>query len=205
MVITIARQFGSQGREIGKALSERLSIGFYDKELITLAAQQSGVSEEHFERYDEKATNSLLYTLSIGASAAVSSDYGTSPNIPINDRLYLLQHNIIRQAAEEPCVIVGRCADYVLNDRKDCVRVFICAPEAIRAERIARRLSVSTDKAHSLLKKTDKTRANYYNYYADGKWGDPNHYDLCLNSGSLSVEGCVETIVTYALQRGLLP
>lgn len=205
MVITIARQFGSRGREIGKALSERLSIGFYDKELITLASQQSGVSEEHFEKYDEKATNSLLYTLSIGASAAVSSDYGATPNIPINDKLYLLQHNIIRQVAESSCVIVGRCADYVLADRNDCVRVFICAKESIRAEHIAERLHVSTDKAHSLIRKTDKTRANYYNYYADGKWGDPNNYDLCLNSGTLSVEGCVETITAYCLQRGLLP
>lgn len=98
MVITISRQFGSRGREIGKALAEHLSIAFYDKELITLASQKSGISEKHFEKYDEKA-NSLLYTLSLGASAAVSTDYGTAPNVPIHDKLYLLQHDIIRQIA----------------------------------------------------------------------------------------------------------
>ena len=204
MVITISRQYGSRGREIGKALSEDLSIAFYDKELITMASRQSGISEEHFEKFDERASNSLLYTLSIGASAAVSSDYGAMPNVPINDELFLMQHKIIRQVAEESCVIVGRCADYVLSDRKDCVRLFVCADAEIRAAHVAQRLGISVDKARTLIRKTDKTRANYYNYYAAGQWGNPNNYDLCINSGTLSVEGCVALVSAYLQQRGLL-
>ena len=193
MVITISRQFGSRGREIGKALAEHLSIAFYDKELITLASQKSGISEKHFEKYDEKA-NSLLYTLSLGASAAVSTDYGTAPNVPIHDKLYLLQHDIIRQIAEEPCVIVGRCADHVLSDRNDCAKIFICADIDIRAAHVAERLHISKAKAYALIKKKDKSRANYYNYYASGKWGRVETYDYTFDSSILGIDGTVHLI-----------
>lgn len=204
MIVTISRQTGSQGREIGRALADNLSVDFYDKNLIALASKKSGISIEQFERYDENASNSLLYTLSIGASAAVNTDYGNMPDVPVSDKIYLVQYDIIRQAAEQPCVIVGRCADHILSDRKDCAKIFIYADIALRTAHIAKHLGISEDKAKSIVRKTDKSRANYYNYFADGKWGDPSHYDLCLNSGTLSVQGCAALIKAYLQQRGIL-
>ena len=124
--------------------------------------------------------------------------------MPIHDKLYLLQHDIIRQIAEEPCVIVGRCADHVLSDRNDCAKIFICADIDIRAAHVAERLHISKAKAYALIKKKDKSRANYYNYYASGKWGDPNNYDMCINSSTLSVDGCMRLITSYLLQKGIM-
>ena len=129
MVITIGRQFGSQGHDIGKALAQKLNIDFYDKELLDIAAKEGGLSSELVEKYDEKASNSLLYSLSLGASATINSEYGTAPQTPLNEKLYLLEYNIIRRVAEESCVIVGRCADHVLADRNDLLRVFVYADD----------------------------------------------------------------------------
>ncbi len=204
MVVTIARQYGSCGKVIGEALAKRLNVDFYDKELLNLAAKESGISPEFFEKFDEKGTNSLLYSLSLGASATISSEYGTAPEVPMNDRLFLLQHDIIRRVSEKPCVIVGRCADYVLADRQDCVRVFICSDPEKRVERICRLHHLSQDKARAAIKKADKNRANYYNSYATGKWGDPNIYDLCINSGTLGIEKSAALIEQYLKLRGLI-
>ena len=204
MVITIARQFGSGGREIGKRLADELGIKFYDKELITLAAKESGISPEIFEKVDEKATNSLLYSLSLGAASGVSGAYGISPQIPMNDRLFLLQHDIIKKVSAKPCVIVGRCADYVLSDRVDCVKLFIYADIQKRMKYAIDVYKVPKDKAINVIQKVDKTRSNYYNYYSTGKWGDPINYNLCINSGELGVTRCVELIEFYLRQRGML-
>ncbi len=204
MVITIARQFGSRGRDIGKALADSLSIGFYDKELIALAAKESGMSEEFFEKYDEKASNSLLYSLSIGAAATITSEYGSAPQTPVNDRLYLLQYNIIKKAAEKPCVIVGRCADYVLADRTDCVRIFIYSTPEKRAGHIMKKYGLSYEKAKVMIKKNDKARANYYEHFAAGKWGDTANYDLCISSSELGVEGSCRLIKEYLGIRGMI-
>ncbi len=204
MVITIARQYGSGGREIGKKLADDLGIKFYDRELITLAAKESGISSEIFKKVDEKATNSLLYSLSVGASATISSNYGISPQVPMNDRLFLLQHDIIKKVSAEPCVIVGRCADYVLNDRVDCVKLFIYADMAKRIKYAVDVYKIPRDKAPGVIQRVDKTRANYYNYYSTGKWGNPNNYNLCINSGELGVSRCVELVEFYLRQRGMI-
>lgn len=202
MVITIARQYGSGGRAIGKMLADDLKIKFYDKELINLAARESGISPEIFEQYDEKATNSLLYALSIGAAASMG-DYGISPQIPINDKLFLLQHDIIRKVSAEPCVIVGRCADHVLADRKDCVKVFIYADMESRIKYAVDIHKVPQEKARSIIKNVDRSRRNYYNYYADQKWGEPENYDLCINSGKIGVDKCAGLIKAYLKLRGM--
>lgn len=204
MVITIARQYGSGGREIGKMLANELNVKFYDKELINLAAKESGISPEVFEKYDEKATNSLLYALSIGAAASTMGDYGIAPQLPINDRLFLLQHDIIKQVSAEPCVIVGRCADYVLSDRADCMKIFIYADMEKRIQYAVDVHGVDKDKAQSIIRKVDKSRENYYNYYSDKKWGDPENYDLCINSGELGAKNCVDLICYYLKLRGLV-
>ncbi len=203
MVITIARQYGSGGKEIGRMLADKLGIRFYDKELITLAAKESGISPEVFEQYDEKAANSLLYALSLGASASMG-DYGLIPQLPMNDRLFLLQHEIIRQVSAEPCVIVGRCADYVLRDRADCIRLFIYADMEKRIRHVVDEHGVDEKKARSVIRKADKARANYYNYYADREWGDPENYHLCINSGELDTAGCAELIQAYLKLRGMV-
>ena len=204
MVVTIARQFGSGGRAIGRALAEDLKIPFYDKELINLAAKESGIHPEFFEKYDEKASNSLLYSLSLGASATINNEYGIGPQLPVNDKLFLIQNDIIRKVSAEPCVIVGRCADYVLADRNDCVKLFIYADMAKRIKYAVDVHKLKKDKAESYIRKVDKTRANYYNYYSDRKWGDPNNYNLCINSGELGISRCVELIEFYLRQRGLI-
>ena len=203
MVITIARQYGSRGRDIGFSLAESLGISFYDKELITLAAKESGVSEDFFEQYDEKASNSLLYSLSLGAAATITGEYGTMPETPMNDKLYLLQYDIIKKAAESPCVIVGRCADHVLADRKDCVKLYIYCDLERRLEHIMNRYKLTADKAREKIKKNDRARSNYYNHYASGKWGEPQNYDLCINSAKLGVYGTCELIMDYLRHRGM--
>ncbi len=195
-VITIARQFGSGGREIGEALAKALGVKCYDKELISLAAKESGVDPEVFNNVDEKATNSLLYSLSMGLYS-----FGTGFNadrLPVNDKLYLLQHKIIKKLAlDGPCVIVGRCADYVLRDCKNVVRLFICADMDYRIKRAVEKKGVKESKAEQVINKTDKSRANYYNFYSGMKWGDPENYDLSVNRTKLTLEQAVGVIQGY--------
>ena len=204
MIITIARQFGSGGRVIGELAANKLGIGFYDKELINLAAQNSGVSPDFIEKYEEKASSSLLYSLSLGASATISTEYGASPELPVNDKVFLMQHDIIKKISENPCVIVGRCADYILSERSDLIRVFIYSDFEKRCDRISSIQGISPEKAAPIIKKADKVRSNYYSRFASGKWGDPESYDLCINSGSLGIENSAELILEYAALRGLL-
>ena len=195
-IITISRQFGSGGREIGEALSAELGIKCYDKELISIAAKESGIDADVFNNVDEKATNSLLYSLSMGLYS-FSSNY-SSGQLPVNDRLYLLQHKIIKNLAnEEPCIFVGRCADYILGDRNDVVKVFIYADMDYRIKRAVEVKGVDSSKAEHVVAKTDKSRANYYNFYSGKKWGLAENYDLCINRTKLSTEQVVNVISDY--------
>lgn len=180
-IITIGRQFGSGGWEVGNRLSMALGIPFYDKQIIDLAAQESGISKDLFEDFEEKPTNSLLYSLSL--SAYPFSPAGVAPQIPISDRIFFAQADIIKDKANAgPCVIVGRCADYVLRDRKDVLNVFIYGDMNVRVRRIMERDNLSEEKAIEKIKKYDKRRAAYHNYYSDSKWGDMSAYDVCINS-----------------------
>ncbi len=196
-IITIGRQFGSGGREIGEALAQKLGIKFYDKELISIAAKDSGINPEIFESIDEKATNSLLYSLSLGVYS-FGNNFTSTGGLPINDKLYLLQHKIIKNlAGEGPCVIVGRCADYVLKDRNDVINVFITADHDYRIKRAVEVKNIKESKAEQAVTKTDKSRANYYNFYSGQKWGLPENYDLCINRTNLTVEQAVDVIISY--------
>ena len=196
-IITIARQFGSGGREIGKALSEKLNIPFYDKELISLAAKESGIDSEVFENVDERATNSLLYSLSMGLYS-FGTGFSSMGDLPVNDRLYILQHKIIKKLAEEgPCVIVGRFADYILKDRDDCVNIFIHADLEHRKQRAVEVRGVDKARAEQIVNKTDKVRANYYSFYSGQKWGFAQNYDLCIDSTNLSTDQVVALITSY--------
>jgi len=193
LVICIGRQFGSGGHEIGTRLAKALDIPCYDKEILRRAAEDSGIVEELFEKADEKPTNSFLYTLSMSggpvASFANYSDYLT------NDKLFLFQTKTIREMADKsPCVIIGRCADYILRGYKNRLSVFVHAPLELRIQRIARMHNIDEDAARSLIKKTDKSRANYYSFYTENDWGAAATYDLCLNAGKLGLDASVSLL-----------
>ena len=193
-VITIARQYGSGGRTIGKKRAESLTIPFYDKERIAMAAKKSGLSQEVFEKADEKATSSLLYSLVMG-TYNFGSHFSTVSDMPINDRLFMIQSDIIQHAAlEGPCVIVGRCADYVLREHPNCFHVFIRAEHDDRVKRIVEEYGDPAAKADDLLQKKDKQRANYYNFYSNKKWADMNNYDLVVNSSLFGIDGSIDVI-----------
>lgn len=196
-VITIGRQYGSGGREIGKKIAELLGISYYDDELISLAAKNSGINSETLSDVDEKATNSLLYTLAMGGSL-FGGNAAIAYEMPINDKLYLAQSEVIKELAQkEPCVIIGRCADYVLKDYPSSINIFIYADLDKRAVRVAARRNITEAKAKDIIIKTDKQRANYYNYYTSLKWGRVENYDLCIDSGRLSIDKAAEAIVAY--------
>lgn len=195
-IITIGRQYGCGGRDICKRLSEELGIPFYDKELIEYAANKSGINAEVLEQYDERATNSLLYSLSLSSYSYVGSVMNTN-NMPLNDQLYISQSEVIKQLAEKgPCIILGRCSDYVLKDRDDVLNVFIHCDLDLRVKRIEEKLGLPKSKAAELIKKTDKRRASYYNYYTRKKWGELENFDLAINS-KIGVENVVNLIKSY--------
>ena len=196
-VITIGRQYGSGGREIGKKVSEILGISYYDDELISLAAKSSGINSETLSDVDEKATNSLLYTLAMGGSL-FGGNAALAYEMPINDKLYIAQSDVIKDLAKrEACVIIGRCADYVLKDYPSVINLFIYAELEKRAKRVAERREITEAKAKDIIIKTDKQRANYYNYYTSRKWGRIENYDLCIDSGRNGCDKAAEVIAEY--------
>ena len=200
-IISIGRQFGSGGRAIGEKLANKLGIRFYDKELISLAAKESGMNPEVFDSVDEKAANSLLYSLSMGMYN-FGSGFSAMGDLPVNDKLYLLQHKIIKDLGEkESCVIVGRCADYVLKDNPACVSIFIYADMEYRKREAVKRHGIDEARAEHIINKTDKSRANYYSFYSGKKWGMAENYDLCVNSGKLSEDMIVDLIIDYINKR----
>ena len=197
IIITIGRQFGSGGRAIGESLAKKLGIAFYDKELISLAAKESGIDPDIFDSVDEKAANSLLYSLSMGLYN-FGSGFSAMGDLPVNDRLYLLQHKIIKEIADkESCVIVGRCADYILRDNPACVNIFIYADMEFCKRESVKKHGIDEARAEHIINKTDKSRANYYSFYSGQKWGMAENYDLCINSSKLSEENIVDLIIDY--------
>lgn len=201
LVITIGRQFGSGGRKVGRLLAEKLDIPYYDKELLAEAAKDSGICQEIFENHDEKPTRSLLFSLVTGVQ--MHGDPGSMyMDMPLNHKIFLAQFDAIRRIASEgPCVIVGRCADYVLRDKPNAVSVFVKADIRQRMERAVSLYGVDPAKAEETVRKADKQRASYYNYYATATWGDVNNYDLCVDTGKLGIEGTVELIDQYLRLR----
>lgn len=196
-VVTIGRQYGSGGREIGKKLAERYDIPFYDNELITRAAKESGFAEETFERAEEKATNSLLYSLAMGINVYGNQDFGFS-GLSLDDRIFLAQSDVIRKVAEEgPCVIVGRCADYVLREREDVFNIFVRASMDFRLKRAIQEYGVEEKKAADFILKNDKRRGNYYSYHVGEKWTNLNNYDMVICSSSMGIDNSVDCICAY--------
>ena len=196
-IITIGREYGSGGRQIGQEVAKYFGIKCYDKELLEHAANDSGICKELFEHHDEKPTNSFLYSLVMDTYSFGYSSSGFS-DMPMNHKIFLAQFDAIKKlAGEGPCVMVGRCADYALAENPNLVSVFVHAPLESRIRRIAAKYDLTDSKAKDSILKTDKKRASYYNYYSNKKWGDAASYQLCIDSSACGIEGSVEAILNF--------
>ena len=198
-VIVISRQFGSGGREIGERAAKLLGIPIYDKELITEAAANGNLNEDVIKNVDESAANSLLYTLAMGSNImGPSAHFGYK--MPLNDKLFILQSDVIKKYAKEgSCVIIGRCADYVLKDEVGVFRIFIYGDLDHRQQRIREKHpEIKSSQIIDLINKTDKRRGSYYNFYTGNKWGKFDNYDMAINSSTLGILGTAEIIAAYA-------
>lgn len=195
-IITIGRELGSGGREIGKLISEKLGIGYYDKELLSVAAKESGLCEEFLEQHEEVPTRSFLYSLVMGVSGYSN---GTFTNVPLEQKVFLAQFDAIKKIADkESCVIVGRCADYALEERDNVFSVFIHAPKDYRVKNVSKNNNISINDASDLITKTDKRRASYYNYYTNKKWGAASSYNLSIDGSLFDKNEIADIIVKVA-------
>ena len=200
IILTIGRQFGSGGREIGKKLAKALGIGSYDKELIAAAARESGLCREVFEKADERASSGLSYAFTMGYPyVGMFMPYN---DVLSNDELFRIQSDAIRNlAAKESCVMVGRCADYILRDDPACLSFFIHNRPEIRVQRIVESMHLSVEQAKNLMAKTDKGRASYYNYYTNKTWGAAESYNFSIDASVLGIDETVEFIKSFVEKR----
>ena len=186
-IITISREFGSGGRFIGEEVSKKLGIAYYDKDIIAKVAKKSGLDSKFIEQRGEYSATKSIFAYGL---IARNSD-GSS----IEDYIYRFQRDLILELAEkEPCVIIGRCADFILRERKDCVNFFLFGNEKEKTERIMRLYELSETDAKKLMKDTDKKRSNNYNYYTDQKWGNMKNYTLSMNTSEIGYDACVDII-----------
>ena len=197
VIITIGREYGSGGREIGKALSEKLGISFYDKQIISLDAEKSGLSPEFITNNEQRVRSGFMQNLA--ASAAHQSGFFSSQYLPLSETIFISQAQVVRDiAARERAVIVGRCADYILSGRKNTVNIFIHAPIEDRVRRIMALYQLSEADAMKAIATSDKERGNHYFRYTDRKWGKAQNYDLCVNSALMGVDRTAELLVSFA-------
>lgn len=199
-VITIGRQFGSGGHDIGKLVAEKLGFTFYDKKLVEIAAKNSNISDETVKHIDEKATSSLLYSLVSGSYSIRGMNGPLYYEMPLNDKLFIAQSDVIKSVAtQENAVIVGRCADYVLDDVDDVqvINVFIYSPLEARIKRITNLYDLNEKQAKDKILKSDKQRKTYYSYYSNRDWGKMSNYDICINSGKIGIEESADMIVNF--------
>lgn len=190
-IITISREFGSGGRYIGQKVAEKLGYKYYDKELIGKIAEESGLSEKFIEKAGEYAPVKSIFAYSFSGRDRTG--------ISVEDYLNSVQRKLILEIAEnEKCVIIGRCADYILRNRQDCINVFIHGNMPQKIERIVKLHGVSEEEAKKMIKDTDKKRRINYNYYTDRKWGEMKNYTFALNSSEIGADKCVDLICRAA-------
>lgn len=198
-LVTISREYGSGGRIIGRLVAEKLGIPFYDKEILDLAAKQSGLSREVVEAEELRAKNSFSYSL---ASAMNFGESIISDMASINEKLFVAQYDVVHQIAEEgEGVIIGRCADYILKDLPGVTNVFIYGEKEDRIRRSIESYGVDPKQAEEVVKSYDKARANYYHYHTSQKWGEFSNYNLAINSSYISDEAAADLIVEYMKTR----
>ncbi len=194
IILTIGRQFGSGGREVGQQLAAALGIGYYDKELMAIAAEESGLAKDFFEKADEQTSSRMAYAINT-SYAYMGGGYMPYANILSNDGLFKLQSDAIRNLAEkESCVIVGRCADYILREDPALISLFIHDTKENRIDRIVKYEKITEEEAKELMVKTDKSRAAYYNYYTNKTWGASASYDFSINISLLGIQQSVAFI-----------
>lgn len=197
VIVTIARQYGSGGKTIGHQLARELGINCYDREIMRMASDESGINERLFAEVDEKLKTSPIFriTKKVYNGQLIPPE---SEDFVSDNNLFNYQAKVIKQLAEEEsCVIIGRCADFVLKDYPNVLRVFVHAPAGFCMERAAERVQMSPRELEKFIAKTDKYRADYYKYYTGREWNDARNYDLCLNSSRLGFDGCVEAIKAH--------
>lgn len=196
-VITIGREYGSAGRQIGQDVARYFGIKCYDKELLEHAAQDSGICKEVFENHDEKPTNSFLYSLVMDTYSFGYSSAGAGfTDMPMNHKVFLAQFDAIKKLASEgPCVMVGRCADYALADNKDCFSIFIHAEQEWKIDYVCSHYGMTPKMAKEMIQKVDKSRSSYYNYYTNRKWGAATGYSMCIDSSKFGIEGTAKAII----------
>ena len=201
VIVTIARQFGSGGREIGERIAKILDIPLIDKELIKDAAAKGDLNEDIIRSADESAANSLLYTLAMGSNLlGTSIHFGYK--MPLNDKLFILQSEAIKEYAKKgSCVIIGRCADYVLREEENLFRIFVYGDLDHRQERVKQRHpELKSSQVIDVINKTDKRRSSYYNFYTGNKWGKYENYDMAINSSTFGIEETAR-IIAAAVQK----
>lgn len=190
-IITISREFGSGGRYLGEKIAKELGMAYYDKEIIDKVAEKTGLSQKYIEQTGEGAPTKSQFAYSF---VGRNSD-GTS----MGDYMDAMQREVILEAAEKgPCVIIGRCANYILRERTDCLNIFICGNEEEKTKRIMELYQLSEEKARKLMKETNKKRRLHYEYYTEQKWGEAGNYSICLNSSDIGYENCTEIICDLA-------
>lgn len=199
-IITIGREYGSGGRTIGKLVASKLGIKYYDRELIDEAAKESGLSPEFIEKTEQSLTGSFLYNLAMGNSYSYGMLSPSGSNVlPLTMQVFLAQQQAVLKFAEEPCVIVGRCADYILRDREDILKVFVYSTDEKRIERAIKEYGIEdVKKAKEQIVKSDKARARHYSTFTDWDWADRSHYDLMINSGVMGTEASADLICSIA-------
>lgn len=199
LIINVGRQFGSGGRLVAMALGRKLGIKVYDQELISRAAEESGFSRELFAKSDEKRN-----LLALSSFVVDVGRFGAADNYVSDNQLFVIQSNVIRSIADkESAVFIGRCSDYILRDRA-CLDVFITASDDVRIKRVSERMGISPEQAESLMRKKDRTRETYYNYFTFGNWGVASNYDLCIDSSILGIDGTADMIIDFCRRSGLL-
>lgn len=197
LIIAINRQYGSGGKEIGTKVAKALDIPIYDQEIPELASKKSGIRKDYFEKVDEKPTDSFLYALAMN-TFSMNGTMNPFDNTLSSDRLFNLQAEVVKDIAKEgPCVIIGRCAEYILRDEANCISIYICSSMEKRIERITRLYNLTPKEAQKKITSTDKKRENYYGYYAGKDWASCTSYDLSIDVGVLGVDKAVELIKKY--------
>ena len=198
--ICVGRESGSGGRRLAMHVGEALGIPCYDKELVAMAAEKSGLCEEILKSHDEKSSKNFLYSLMLDS---FSVGYHSTPmDMPMQQKAFLAQYDTIKDIASKgSCIFVGRCADYALEADPDMISIFVSGDYPDKIEHLMSGYGFDEKEAKDYMEKTDKRRSNYYNYYSNKKWGDARSYDLCINRSKLGLDGSVKAIVEYVLQR----
>ena len=191
-IITMEREFASGGNEIGRRVAKKLGIELYDRNILVEAAKRLDIPPIYIEELEETAPGSIIFNLS---KTAIGGSRKEHANLPMSERLFIEEKKIIEEIVEnQSCVIVGRCASFILNDRPDCLKVFVHADDYFRLNRTIKEEKISQSDAESFLRKSDKRRSSFYNTHTGWKWGDKSHFDICLDSGTLGIDTCVDIL-----------